>query len=149
MRQAHLIRRCIFMCEQKHCTYAHMSSGEAEKADLRIHLSTSCPREAPFSHNCTLPLGVCQTRSTFYRGSTCSEENTSDIDKNCLFFPPSFLVNPWPLLLHVTPGWIDGHAEMYLCRSDYLHCTQVDGWLVSKSSPAFFLHNSCFQNSSH
>ena len=42
------------------------------------------------------PLCACQTLST---GSSCCEENTSDIDKNRLFF---FLVNPWPLLLRVT-----------------------------------------------
>ena len=155
---AHVIRRWISMCKQKHVFVFQLCLMHWRRGRRRLTFveSTSQPlaHQARPSfhtivHTSPLLLGVCQTRSsTFYRFHLFRGKYLRHRQK-LPFLPPSFLVNPWPLLLHVTPGWIDGHAEMYLCRSDYLHCTQVDGWLVSKSSPAFFLHNSCFQNSSH
>ena len=89
MCQAHLIRRlCIFVCEQKHCTL-HMSSGEAEKGRYENPPFNLLPTRGSLFTQLYFASWCLPALST---GSTCSEENTSDIDKNCLFFPPASLL---------------------------------------------------------
>ena len=72
------------------------------KVEDSLSLPLACPRGSFHTRCCfyctlvecccalSAPLCACQTLST---GSSCCEENTSDIDKNRLFF---FLVNPCP-----------------------------------------------------
>ena len=119
MHHAHSIRKDIYVCKKTHGQVCLICVEEAEKENPPFNL---LPTRGPglFSHN--VPLAVCPTRRALSStGATCSEENTSGIDKNCLFFPRCrFLVNPWPLLSHVRPaGRID------LRHLEYLHCADL------------------------
>jgi len=55
-------------------------------------------------------------------GSTCSEENTSDIGKNCLFFPPAcLLIRGPPAFTCHTPA----DRQMYLCVCIARRCRRI------------------------
>jgi len=119
---------------------------QKKKADFcRIHLSTSCPPGSTlFSHNvhnCTHISVFARHAAALSTGSTCSEENTSDIGKNCLFFPPASLLIRGPLAFtcHTRAG---ARRDVLVC----LHCTQVGLPAVGESSLlAFLLHKSCLK----
>ena len=116
-----------------------------KKADFcRIHLSTSCPPGSTlFSHNvhnCTHISVFARHAAALSTGSTCSEENTSDIGKNCLFFPPASLLIRAPCFYTSHPA--AARRDVLAGRGVFaLH--QVD--LPAESSLAFLLHKSCLK----
>lgn len=146
IHHAHLIRTCdIYVGENTSMSSLSDALERQKKADLRIRLSTSCPpgSDPLFTQcaHCLLPLASCQTRRALSStGATCSEENTSDIDKNCLFFPPASLLIRAPCFYTSHPA--AARRDVLAGRGVFaLH--QVD--LPAESSLAFLLHKSCLK----
>ena len=129
---AHVIRRWISMCKQKHVFVFQLCLMHWRRGRRRLTFveSTSQPlahQARPSFHTmCTIVHTSVFARhaAALSTGSTCSEENTSDIGKNCLFFPPASLLIRGPLAFtcHTREDRQAGARRDVLVR---LHCTQV------------------------
>ena len=129
---AHVIRRWILMCKQKHVFVFQLClmHWRGRRRRLTFVESTSQPlahQARPSFHTmCTIVHTSVFARhaAALSTGSTCSEENTSDIGKNCLFFPPASLLIRGPLAFtcHTREDRQAGARRDVLVR---LHCTQV------------------------
>ena len=123
-----------------HSAYAKWRGGKGRFENPPFNLLPTRLRPS-FHTMCTLPLASCQTRRALSStGATCSEENTSDIDKNCLFFPPASLLIRAPCFYTSHPA--AARRDVLAGRGVFaLH--QVD--LPAESSLAFLLHKSCLK----
>ena len=136
------------MCKQKHvyvCQVCPMHCRRGRRLTFVESTSQPLAHEArPSSHTmCTIVHTSVFARhaAALSTGSTCSEENTSDIGKNCLFFPPASLLIRGPLAFtcHTRAG---ARRDVLVC----LHCTQVGLPAAAESSSlAFLLHKSCLK----
>ena len=143
----HVIRRWIFICKQKHMYVCMSSVSDAlERQAKNPPLNLLPTRLDPLFTQCAQLYTHRLSSSVFGRhaaalstGSTCSEENTSGIGKNCLFFPPaSLLIRGPPAFTCHTPA----DRQMYLCACIARRCRRI---LFS----CILAWQQLFENSSH
>jgi len=140
----HMIRRWIFICKQKHmyvCMSSVSDASEREKKNPPLNLLPT--RLDPLFTQCaqlyTHRLSSSVFASTFYRFHLFRGKYSSDIGKNCLFFPPAcLLIRGPPAFTCHTPA----DRQMYLCACIARRCRRI---LFS----CILAWQQLFENSSH